>query len=54
MADNPLWLHLLSPMDRAWRDKQLGKGRDPDCHIEQQLREAGEWPEKGDVVANDA
>jgi hypothetical protein len=40
----PPWLHLLSPMQRAWREKQILKGRDPDSYIEQKLREAGEWP----------
>lgn len=33
-------------MQRAWRDKQFAKGRDPDAYIEQKLREAGVWPPK--------
>ncbi len=41
---SPPWLHLLDPMQRGWREKQLAKGRDPDAHIEQELREAGVWP----------
>jgi len=40
----PLWLYLLEPMNRAWREDQILKGRDPDPYIEKQLREAGVWP----------
>jgi hypothetical protein len=40
----PPWLSLLSPMERAWREKQILKGRDPDFYIEGQLKEAGKWP----------
>lgn len=47
MGPPPPWLHLLDTMQRAWRDKQIGKGRDPDSYIEGQLREAGVWPPKG-------
>jgi hypothetical protein len=42
----PVWLHLLSPTQRAWRVKQILKGRDPDYYMEQQLREAKLWPPK--------
>lgn len=43
---DPPWLHLLSLMERGWREKQiLVRGRDPDPHIEDQLRMAGCWPE---------
>ena len=41
----PPWLHLLSYMERGWREKQILKGRNPDSYIEKQLREAGHWPE---------
>lgn len=40
------WTHLLNPMQRAWREDQFVKGRNPDPHIEAQLREGGLWPEK--------
>jgi hypothetical protein len=40
------WLHLLSPMWRAWREKQFLKGRDPDAYIEEQLHKDGLWPPK--------
>lgn len=39
------WLHLLSEDQKAWREKQILKGRDPDSYIEQRLRESGDWPE---------
>jgi len=38
------WLHLLPPEGRAWREDQYLKGRNPDPHLEQQLRDAGKWP----------
>jgi hypothetical protein len=50
----PPWLHLLSPVQGAWREKQMPKGRDPDTYIEQKLREPVEWPIEpalGDLVA---
>lgn len=40
----PAWLKLLSPMQKAWRETQILKGRDPDSYIEEQLRDAGKWP----------
>jgi|GEM_PF-4577465 len=40
----PDWLYLLQPEQRAWREKQFLKGRNPDNDIEMKLREAGEWP----------
>lgn len=46
---DPPWLHLLTPLQAGWREKQILNGRDPDPYIEQQLKEAGIWP-----VANDA
>ena len=45
---DPPWLHLLDPMGHGWREKQIGKGRDPDSYIEAQLIEAGVWPPKKD------
>lgn len=42
----PPWLHLLTPMERAWREKQILKGRNPDPYIVDRLKEAGSWPEK--------
>lgn len=42
--ETPPWLHLLEPMQLAWREKEIGKGRDPDPYIEKQLLEAGVWP----------
>jgi hypothetical protein len=42
----PPWLHLLDDMQRGGREKQIGKGRDPDKYIEERLREAGVWPGK--------
>lgn len=41
----PPWLHLLQPAQRAWRETEILKGRDPDGYIESRLREAGVWPE---------
>ena len=46
LGPSPPWLHLLRPDQRAWRESQILKGRDPDSYIESQLREAGAWPEK--------
>ena len=46
------WLHLLTPLDAAWREKEIGKGRNPDPYIEKQLRKAGVWPPANDG-AND-
>jgi hypothetical protein len=43
----PPWHFLLDPMQRAWRESQLLKGRDPDPYIEQQLIEAGKWTDDG-------
>lgn len=43
---NPPWLHLLSYLEKGWREKQILKGRNPDPQIEEQLRKAGKWPEK--------
>ena len=40
----PEWLHLLTPAQKLWREKQISKGRDPDYYLEQQLREAKIWP----------
>lgn len=40
------WLHLLSPEGRRWREHQHLKGRNPDPFLEQQLRDAGQWPPK--------
>lgn len=45
----PPWLFLLSPMQKAWREDQLLKGRDPDAYIEQQLIEAGKWTAGGSM-----
>jgi hypothetical protein len=42
----PPWLHLLNPLQRDWRETQILKGRDPDSHIERELRRAGRWPER--------
>ena len=42
----PPWLRLLNPLQRAWRETQILKGRDPDSHIERELRRAGRWPER--------
>lgn len=42
----PAWLHLLTPMQKASREKEIGKGRNPDPYIEQKLIEAGVWPPK--------
>ena len=46
----PAWLHLLSPVQVAWREKQILKGRDPDPHIVSILEEAGKWPPKSSDV----
>jgi hypothetical protein len=40
----PAWLHLLKPLDRAWREGVLMMGNNPDSYIEMKLREAGVWP----------
>jgi hypothetical protein len=48
----PPWLHLLEPMQLASREKEIGKGRNPDPYIETKLREAGVWPEIGEVAGN--
>jgi hypothetical protein len=42
----PAWLYLLKPMQRAWREKQILMGRDPDPYILSRLKEAGSWPPK--------
>jgi hypothetical protein len=42
----PPWLHLLSPLQRAWREKQILKGRDPAPYIVSRLKQAGKWPVK--------
>lgn len=47
------WLHLLEPENRAWREKQILKGRDPDPYIEKQLVESGSWPPKDVKQASD-
>ncbi len=45
---DPPWLYLLDHMNRGWREKELGRGRDPDSYIESKLIEAGVWPPKKD------
>jgi hypothetical protein len=50
----PPWLHLLTPMQKAWREKQILKGRDPDSYIESQLKEAELWPPEGKLKARGA
>jgi hypothetical protein len=40
----PPWMHLLMPMQKAWRESEILKGRNPDPYIEEKLREAGVWP----------
>jgi hypothetical protein len=50
----PPWLHLLTPMEKAWRETQILKGRNPDSHIESQLKEAGRWPPEGKLKASTA
>ena len=50
----PPWLHLLSPVLRAWRETQVLEGSDPDLYIEQRLRESGEWPVAPVVNRDDA
>jgi hypothetical protein len=52
--DPPPWLHLLSPMQKAWREKEILKGRDPDSYILDQLKEAGKWPERKPKKAKNA
>ena len=42
----PWWLTHLTPMELAWREKQILKGRDPDPYIEEKLRDAGVIPSK--------
>lgn len=42
----PPWVHLLSQQQRDWRASQILKGRNPDPYIEEQLRDAGDWPPK--------
>ena len=51
-ANPPPWLHLLSPVLRAWRETQVREGTDPDLYIEQRLRGAGVWP-VGPVMQSD-
>ena len=41
---DPPWLHLLDAANRAWREDQFMKGRNPDSFIESKLRDAGKWP----------
>jgi hypothetical protein len=52
--EGPPWLYLLEPMDLGWREKEIGKGRDPDPYIEKKLREAGVWPPKRYMVTTSA
>ena len=42
----PPWMHLLSPMQRVWREKQILKGRNPDSYIRSKLEESGDWPQE--------
>jgi len=42
----PEWLPLLTPEWRNWRIKQIGRGRDPDRYIEEELKKAKLWPPK--------
>lgn len=46
-ANSPPWLYLLEPEWKAWRENEIARGRDPDRHIEQELRKVGKWPPKG-------
>lgn len=46
----PPWLFLLDDMQKAWREKEILKGRDPDSYIEQRLIEAGKWGRPADNV----
>lgn len=43
---SPPWLHLLTFMQRGWREDQILRGRNPDFHILSQLRADGLWPER--------
>ena len=52
--ETPPWLHLLTPHEQAWREKQISKGRDADSYIEQTLLDSGRWPEKDDIEASPA
>jgi hypothetical protein len=49
---SPPWLHKLEPIWQAWREKEIGKGRDPDPYIEKKLIEAGVWPPQKDKSDN--
>jgi hypothetical protein len=49
----PPWLYLVDDAGRAWREKQLAKGRDPDPYMEKVLREQGIWP-PADKARSDA
>jgi hypothetical protein len=44
IKEPPPWISLLTPMQVAWRENELLKGREPDSYIEERLREAGQWP----------
>lgn len=43
---SPRWLHLLTFMQRGWREDQILRGRNPDFHILSQLRADGLWPKR--------
>lgn len=42
----PPWIRLLNQAQRDWRTTEILKGRDPDTHIERELKRAGRWPPK--------
>jgi hypothetical protein len=42
----PPWIHLLNQAQRDWRSTQILRGRDPDTHIERELKRSGRWPPK--------
>lgn len=40
----PPWFHLLDDVNKAWREDQIVRGKNPDPYIEAQLKAAGVWP----------
>jgi hypothetical protein len=43
---SPPWVHLLTFMQRGWREDQILRGRNTDSHILSQLRADGLWPKR--------
>lgn len=41
--ETPTWLAKLTPVQMAWRDQEIGEGRDPDPYIRAEIGGAGQY-----------